>query len=391
MNWLQKIFQHNFSIIRYAALPDKIRFLSQKYNISEPEIKNILQYDPTEGKYLDWLIRQVMKQQLRLPQDGDKILETLRLFKDKSRFLDKRDINQYQTLGDIREALDRASGQVSKRENLRIQRDEGQEIILDKPPYQVVKITTQEAAAKLCRNTQWCIKDPQFFNEYSPKEYFIILKNGEKYALYHPNSSQLKDVYDRKLSKDKQLELLPILLDLGTPILGGDLDEISQEIRNIVPLEDLIKIPNNIYPLAEMGDRSEQVITAIAQNPELAYMYAQEVLKGRFPAGEPAIAQDAYDSCLYARNILKGRFPAGEPAIAQNTYYSYEYAKRVLEGRFLAGEAAIAQDAYYSYSYSNDILGGHPMSTTASIEGRNWLQKIYRDAGNAALAINHRT
>jgi len=378
---LQKISQS----VKYAALPDRIRFLSKRYNITEQDINNILQYDPTKGKYLEWLVRQVLKQRLRLPEDGERIKDTLTLFVQKSKFLDKKDINQYKTLGDIQEALDAISGQTSKRENVRIQRGKGQEVVLDQPPYQVVKITTLEAAATLCRNTQWCIKDPKYFNQYSPKEFFVILKDGKRYALYHTNSAQLKDVYDRGLDKNTQLELLPILLNLGQPPLGGDLSDISQEIQNAVPYEELVKIPSNAYYLAEQGDRSEQVISSIAKDAYSSYHYARDILKGqRFPAGEAVIAKNAAFSYHYATDILKkpfpageaiitqnaqfsyyyarflkGRFPAGEAAIAQSTQDSYYYAIFVLQGqRFPAGEEAIAKDAYYSYYYARDVLQG---------------------------------
>jgi hypothetical protein len=51
-------------------------------------------------------------------------------------------------------------------------------------------------------------------------------------------------------------------------------------------------------------------------DPDLAYSYAQDVIKGPWPKGEKAIARYPYPAYNYAKYILKGRFPAGEKAIA---------------------------------------------------------------------------
>jgi hypothetical protein len=74
--------------------------------------------------------------------------------------------------------------------------------------------------------------------------------------------------------------------------------------------------------------------------------------------GPPMTPEEAY---LYARDVLEGRFAEGESAIAQDAWYSYLYARYVLKGRFAEGEPAIARDAKYSKLYSRDILGGEPL------------------------------
>mgnify|MGYP000037960250 CR=1 FL=1 len=61
---------------------------------------------------------------------------------------------------------------------------------------------------------------------------------------------------------------------------------------------------------------------AIETDPQAAYHYAKDVLKGRFPEGEAAIATDPYVAYVYARDILKGRFPEAEASIATDTDHS---------------------------------------------------------------------
>jgi hypothetical protein len=90
---------------------------------------------------------------------------------------------------------------------------------------------------------------------------------------------------------------------------------------------------------------------AIAKSTEYSYLYAMDVLKGRFPLGEPAIAKSAKYSYWYARDILKGKFPLGEPAIAKSAKYSYWYARDVLRGEFKLGEPAIEKDENYWKQY----------------------------------------
>ena len=75
---------------------------------------------------------------------------------------------------------------------------------------------------------------------------------------------------------------------------------------------------------------SKPVLRAIAKDPEWAYRYAKDVLKGQFPLGEPTIAEDPQWAYYYAAEVLKGPFPLGEPAIAKDPGWAYEYAKEVL-------------------------------------------------------------
>jgi hypothetical protein len=64
---------------------------------------------------------------------------------------------------------------------------------------------------------------------------------------------------------------------------------------------------------------------AIATDPRWAYRYAEYVIKGRFPEGEAALATDPYKAYVYARDILKGRFPEAEASIATHEYSANQY------------------------------------------------------------------
>jgi hypothetical protein len=91
-----------------------------------------------------------------------------------------------------------------------------------------------------------------------------------------------------------------------------------------------------------LGEAIRPPTEAEKTDPQWAYHYAKNVLKGHWPEGEPAIATDPYYAYRYARCVLKGRFPEGEKTLAADPWSAYHYAEDVLKGRFQEGEVAIA-------------------------------------------------
>jgi len=53
----------------------------------------------------------------------------------------------------------------------------------------------------------------------------------------------------------------------------------------------------------------------------------------RIPEFEPTISKDAQYSFLYARDIIKGKWELGEPIISKYAYLSYYYALYVIKGK----------------------------------------------------------
>ena len=94
-----------------------------------------------------------------------------------------------------------------------------------------------------------------------------------------------------------------------------------------------------------------------AKDPELANMYAGNVLKGPFPKAEDTIAKNPQRSYYYAAYVLKGPFPKGEDAIAKDPLVSLGYARNVLKGPFPKGEDAIATGLKVNaFLYAKDVL-----------------------------------
>ena len=82
---------------------------------------------------------------------------------------------------------------------------------------------------------------------------------------------------------------------------------------------------------------------AIALVAFYAYLYANYLLQGPFPAGEAIISKDAKYAHWYAYDVLKGPFPAGEAVIAEDCEFSHRYAKDVLKADFYYDGKLIAQ------------------------------------------------
>ena len=52
----------------------------------------------------------------------------------------------------------------------------------------------------------------------------------------------------------------------------------------------------------------------------MAYMYARDVIKGRWPEAEPYIMKDAMISFYYAKRVIKGRWPEAEYIIGDSPW-----------------------------------------------------------------------
>ncbi|GIV52385.1 MAG: hypothetical protein KatS3mg038_2906 [Candidatus Kapaibacterium sp.] len=115
----------------------------------------------------------------------------------------------------------------------------------------------------------------------------------------------------------------------------------------------------------------------IAQDPECAYYYACDVIRGRWPEAEPVIAADAWCAYSYARDVIGGRWPEAEPVIAQDAESAYSYASRVIGGRWPEAEPVIAVSAYYAYSYARDVIYGRWPEAEPVIAADAWCAYSY--------------
>jgi len=92
--------------------------------------------------------------------------------------------------------------------------------------------------------------------------------------------------------------------------------------------------------------RISELESVIATDPKFSYLYARDVIKGRFEKGEQIIVTDPYFSFCYARELIGGRFEEGEKSIATDPDFSYRYARDVIKGPFPLCHSIIFKSFY---------------------------------------------
>ena len=113
--------------------------------------------------------------------------------------------------------------------------------------------------------------------------------------------------------------------------------------------------PIDATPLYENMDTEERIrshanLIGMDYPPKKAYEYALSKNTPQ-PDLEPRIAGSAQYSFLYAKNVLKGRFELGEPSIATNLQFAFYYAKDILKGRFIGAETKLLIHPSYKQDY----------------------------------------
>ena len=195
---------------------------------------------------------------------------------------------------------------------------DGAELVYDGGGYQIVEANQPQAACELSQGSKWCTKEEPTAEGYlMDSPLYVIYRNQQKAAqlhLGHPASGsltiELKNVRNRSFVPDDGLRRALA----GSGLLG----KILKRAANGVGAEAVFK--------KFAGTEDDPTVRALcAKDPKLAYIYAQNVLHGRFPEGEKSIATQPEMAIAYARKFIGGRFPEAEPRIV-NWKYDIIYA-----------------------------------------------------------------
>lgn len=178
---------------------DRINFAAKQFNVQPKFVQWYAKADPTKNlEYINWLTKQAKRGYVRFPEDTEKIKESLMLFdrlKRLGNYKGKRDINKFEKYGDLAAELKEFEDIQSNTTHERIQIENGVEEIYSHSGVKIFEVTTQEAGAKLFRDTKWCVKDPKYFNSYKPPFYMLTLA-GRPHFLVHVEKHQIKNVND---------------------------------------------------------------------------------------------------------------------------------------------------------------------------------------------------
>jgi len=209
MNWYKK-----------TKLAVKKEYLIQKLGIPIEIVEwadSLAKQIEPKGKYNQWISQLGNEKKVIPGEDNSKIIEKLTLFEKLQKLKkipheilkfedytikDPNNINSFRSYGDLTKFLERFKDEEveSKRGKEKRMEMEGAESIYNQNGVEILKLTTPEAVSHWCRGTEWCVKDPKFFNEYGPPFYEFLL-NREPYALMHTESGSFKDKYDNGLNR----------------------------------------------------------------------------------------------------------------------------------------------------------------------------------------------
>ena len=200
------------------GIEERIALLAKQSGLPEETIKEIAESDPSGGKCLTWLVKQVKNGGLTYPEDADKVRETLSSFttlKTKPAFQGEKDINKYAEFSELYDITHQNREVKTKGETQRELTEKGVKCLAGDKENGVYEVSTSEAGAKLFRDTAWCVKDPKFFKGYKPSVYHMLVVDGKPFALYHENSSQFKSANDGQISFKAVYPYLDLLKAAG--------------------------------------------------------------------------------------------------------------------------------------------------------------------------------
>jgi hypothetical protein len=294
--------------------------------------------DPTNGKMLQWLVNQYAAGIFKL-EDAPRVSTALTDFVKKKRSLEKKDINQYKQLSDLEDAVEDQPEVSSKKQQKQEIKTQGADTVFESDAYSIVKLKTMAAACAYGKGTRWCtagVKDNMFdhYNKRGPLYVILDHANNRKYQL--------------------QLKTGQFMDEKDSPVVLGDLITQYPAIIGLIDNEkaDLLNDPDaaQLYAMHVIKGRWPAAEPAIMKDASLAFYYARDVIKGRWPAAEPYIMKHKEMALWYAQHVIKGRWPEAEPYIARHPEAAYKYAKKVIKGRWPEAESVIMQsdsaDAY---------------------------------------------
>lgn len=175
-------------------------------------IQAIRKMDPTNGKFLQYLIGRYIAREFRL-EDHARVRAALEAFTQKRQGLAQKDITQYKSIHDLYDAVEGAPDpELSKKQQVKDIKGRGAETVVKTPTFTIVRLMSSDAATFYAAGTKWCTSNSDMFKRYASRgDIFVIMvkdKSGKtrKFQL-HYQLGQLMDEKDR-LPSDEDIALL---------------------------------------------------------------------------------------------------------------------------------------------------------------------------------------
>ena len=189
--------------------------------------------DPTGNRavFTQWILRRhaLDGEEISNAESNDYLQKFLELKNSKKLKNEDADINHYKSFAELKnkvnQVLEETGGYTSKRKEEKTNTEDGIKKLDQEGDIELFVVNTPEAASKEFRNTEWCVKDPKFFESYAEtdKNFYYFKKGGQPYLLVH--RLDYKDVDDNRPSDD-------ILLDTVKLIRRNNLSSINANIAS---------------------------------------------------------------------------------------------------------------------------------------------------------------
>ena len=250
--------------------------------------KKFDEIDPTPTqKFVPWIIREYSNHRIQmsdLPALKSYLSQFVTLAPRLKNMGISTDLNQY-TRYKLFDMIDQSTESKDTKadssiEDMLSEVDPDEMEILYKGPWGLlVKPETEEASCILGHGTKWCTAATEYDNEYQNDESDLYIWRGKGgVAQFSFGSMEFMDQDNEPLSQEK-----------------------FEYYHHKNPIT------------AKLFKREE---AKLLKDPNNAYVYARDVIQGRWPEAEPYIMKDSHMASLYAKNVIQGRWPEAEQHIA---------------------------------------------------------------------------
>lgn len=328
---------------------------------AEPVLRKLAEYDPTNNSmYLNWLVDRYGQGDFRL-EDQQRIEDTLKNFHKYKNLLNKKDINEYDGISDINQAvkpLVQADEDPSERQKrLRTKRGEYKEgevkTIINSSNLKVEQPLSQAAMNHICsqegEEVEWCTvtgKGERFDQYNSDGNIYQITAfpgtNRVRKFLVHVESKQFMDENDKPIKQDDidMLSSIPEYAKFLNMLIKNNHLSHSQfmytkhnDPESLANFEKLLEMPELLWEIFKHDkNKLREYKDVWATDATTSYEYANRVIGGRFKKGENAIATEPQYAYFYARDFPEARkVKKIEDAILSNPQTAFMYRENVLK------------------------------------------------------------
>jgi len=254
----RKILENPETIKRLFPLVEDgaVQKMVKNHNVSESAAKHAISLNE---EFAIWIAKMIDKRSIIPEEDDNQVIETLEEFKkikNSPNVPDEyKDINRYETYGDLAESIDNLSGKKSKRQEVRDITSTSVKTVYEEDGVKVLEISSPEAMTHYAKDTKWCVEDITWARKYIREDggpYHLVFIDEERKVLIHEGSHQIKDPYDRPLSDAVIIaRIAPALNSIGIRSGYGDFSYYRKTLKDMEETNERIKSEHGYKKLFE--------------------------------------------------------------------------------------------------------------------------------------------